>query len=252
MKKYVLVLGSKPDSKLPDVSVEKIYSGNGAAERATMYKKKYPNTKHIAVITAKEFNENSHVSSRVIESNPEKMVVTMGKIDISEKLTNTKEILYLNQKERFNFQSKFYQMGKLDLIFGEIFFYENKFLKILKHIYMCVKYRGFLGGTTGLYCVLMAAFENPDSDIIVSGIGLVEGAHFYESEDSYGFLSKKTKELIENKESILENKFRNTSRCRVERFLVKRIKNQYKNRILSTDDTMVYHGKLNKWKGNLF
>ncbi len=252
MKKYVLVLGSKPDSKLPDVNVEKIYSANCAAERAVMYKKKYPKAKHISVITAREFNQNPHVSSRVVESNPEKMIITLGEIEISDKLTNTKEISYLNQKERFNFQSKFFRFGKIDLIFGETFFYENKFFKILKHLYMCIKYRGFLGGSTGFYSILMAAHENPDSDIIVSGIGLVEGGHFYTSKDSYGFISKKNKELVEKKELTIENKFRNTSRCRVERFLIKRIKNHYKNRILSTDDTMVYHGKLNKWKGNLF
>ena len=39
---YILVLGSKPDSKLPDIKVEHIYSANGAAERAAEYKKKYP------------------------------------------------------------------------------------------------------------------------------------------------------------------------------------------------------------------
>ena len=31
--------------KFPDISVKKIYSANGAAERAVTYKKKYPNKK---------------------------------------------------------------------------------------------------------------------------------------------------------------------------------------------------------------
>ena len=54
--KYILVLGSKPGSKLPDIKVENIYSANGAAERAIEYKKKYPNTQHTALIGSKEFS----------------------------------------------------------------------------------------------------------------------------------------------------------------------------------------------------
>ena len=37
----ILVLGSKPGSRLPDENVVKIYSANGAAERAVQYRKKY-------------------------------------------------------------------------------------------------------------------------------------------------------------------------------------------------------------------
>jgi len=37
---FVLVLGSKPDSKLPDIQVKKIYTANAAAERVLEYKKK--------------------------------------------------------------------------------------------------------------------------------------------------------------------------------------------------------------------
>ena len=43
-QKNVLVLGSKPDSVLPDLQVSSIYTANGAAERAKIYKEKYPNT----------------------------------------------------------------------------------------------------------------------------------------------------------------------------------------------------------------
>ena len=42
-EEYLLILGSKPDSQFPDVKVKKIYSANGAAERALDYKVKYPN-----------------------------------------------------------------------------------------------------------------------------------------------------------------------------------------------------------------
>ena len=35
--KYILVLGSKPGSNFPNFPVEKIYTANGAAERAKKY-----------------------------------------------------------------------------------------------------------------------------------------------------------------------------------------------------------------------
>ncbi len=249
---YVLVLGSKPNSMLPDTEVKKIYSANGAAERVTKYKKKYPNVEHTALIGAKEFMENENVSERVKMSKPDKLIVRMGKIKIPKELKNTKEILFTNQTDQFNFQSKFYKFGKFDLVFGESFFYELNLIKMIKHIKMCSMYRGFLGASTGFYSILLALYENPDCEVIVSGIGLVEGGHYYTTKDSYGFVSKTTKELISRNKISLNNKFRNTSRCRVERYLINRIKRKYKKRIISTDDTMVNHGKLKKWKNNLF
>ena len=79
-KNYALVLGSKPDSKLPEVEVKKIYTANGAAERVLSYKEKYPNIHHTALIGAKEFQENENVSSRVIKSRPDELIIRMGKI----------------------------------------------------------------------------------------------------------------------------------------------------------------------------
>lgn len=45
----VLVLGSKPNSKLPDMQVSKIYTANGAAERADLYRKKYQENELICI-----------------------------------------------------------------------------------------------------------------------------------------------------------------------------------------------------------
>ena len=38
--KYILVLGSKPGSQLPNQDVKKIYTANGSAERANHFRKK--------------------------------------------------------------------------------------------------------------------------------------------------------------------------------------------------------------------
>lgn len=251
-KKYVLVLGSKPDSKLPDIKVDKIYTANGAAERVLFYKKKYSSVYHTALIGAKEFQENENVSSRVIKSKPDELIVRMGKTELPENLQSTKKITYTDQIEQFNFQSKFYKFGKLDIIFGETFYYETNLLRIIKHFRMCSTYRGFLGASTGFFSILLALYENPDCDVIVSGIGLIEGGHYYTSNESYGFISKTTKKLMKINENLRLNQFRNTSRCRVERFLIKRIRSKYISKILSTDDSMVDCGNLKKWEGGLF
>jgi len=54
-QKNILILGSKYGSKLPNIKVDEIYSANGAAERASEYKKIYPNTYHTALVGGKIF-----------------------------------------------------------------------------------------------------------------------------------------------------------------------------------------------------
>tara|TARA_Y100000590_G_scaffold448823_1_gene586054 strand:- start:414 stop:1178 length:765 start_codon:yes stop_codon:yes gene_type:complete len=248
---YILVLGSKPDSKLPDVKVNKIYSANGAAEKALVYKKKYPSIHHTALIGSKEYSENENVKLRVINSLPDRLYCRSGSIIIPEELKKSK-LEFLTSKEQLNFQSKFYKFGRLDIILGEIFFYEKNLIKIVKHTYSCIRYQGFWGVATGFYGILLALIENPKSKIIVSGIGLVEGGHFYTSKDAYGYVSKRQQDLIRSGKRKLHNKFRNTSRCRVERYLIYRMKKVFKDRIVSVDDEMVTHGGVNKWDGDVF
>ena len=45
-KKNILVLGSKPGSMLPNIKVEKIYTANGAAEKAQKYLDRCTNLKN--------------------------------------------------------------------------------------------------------------------------------------------------------------------------------------------------------------
>tara|TARA_A100001234_G_scaffold176849_1_gene158625 strand:+ start:127 stop:312 length:186 start_codon:yes stop_codon:yes gene_type:complete len=58
--------------------------------------------------------------------------------------------------------------------------------------------------------------------------------------------------LIENNQLKIDNKFRNTSRSRVERFLINRIKKKYKSKIISTDKELVKNANVLKWEGELF
>ena len=246
---YLLILGSKPDSQFPDVKVKKIYSANGAAERALDYKVKYPNTPHVALIAAKEFDENDKVKNRVVKSKPDRIYCSPGSVILPDELKDT-NFETLNFKERFSFQSKFYKFGSFDILFGEIF-YETKILQILKHMYACYSYRGFQGVSTGLYSIMLAVHEHPEAIIIVSGIGLVEGGHYYEK-DSYGYISKRERKLINEGKKTLRNSYRNTARSRVERYLIGRFKKNFKKKIITVDDSMAIHGNIKKWEGDVF
>ena len=54
-EKYVLVIGSKPNSRLPKLDVLKIYTANGAAERANIYSNEFGSKELIAVVGTREF-----------------------------------------------------------------------------------------------------------------------------------------------------------------------------------------------------
>ena len=247
-QKNILILGSKYGSKLPDIKVDMIYSANGAAERAALYKKFYPNTFHLAIVGGKYFLEAEEVKERVIKSKPNKLIVR-GPIKIPEEFTKYNcEIVQWSSKKDLRIQSQYCKLGWLDIVFGEIMFYENDFLTKLRHLYRCIKHKGFLGCSTGLFAVFLAAMENPNSKIITSGIGLVEGRRYYEEENTYGFISKKNRELVK-KRGIKLNKYNNVSRFRVERFLAKRIKDLYKNNIVSLDKDFVDNACGKLWQG---
>ena len=78
--KYILVLGSKPESQLPDEDVKRIYAANGSAERAMLYRKKYSNNLLTCIAGAREYARNEHVSKRINEAEPENLIIRAGKI----------------------------------------------------------------------------------------------------------------------------------------------------------------------------
>ena len=84
---------------------------------------------------------------------------------------------------------------------------------------------------TGFYAILLALHENPESKIIISGIGMSGGKQFYKSERS--------------------NFYVYDSRARVDRYLVNKLLDKYKNRLISLDDELVKIAKIDKWDGNL-
>ena len=171
-KDYVLVIGSKPLSRLPNINVSKVYCANGAAERCLVYKKYFPNSKTTSVVSASEFNKRLEIRDRIISLKPDNLYCRFGILDkslMSSDLLKKINIFSLGKFKQFIWQAKFYKYGILTLFFSELA-YEKKFFKKIKHFYDCLRWRGFLCSSTGLYSILLAHLENPKSTILVSGV----------------------------------------------------------------------------------
>ena len=54
-KEKILILGSKPNIKIPLLDFKKIYSSNASAEIANKYQKKYNHVPHTCIVGAKNF-----------------------------------------------------------------------------------------------------------------------------------------------------------------------------------------------------
>ncbi len=225
--KNVLVLGSKPDSNLPDINVDKIYTANGAAERAYNYRKKYPSTPLACLVGASEFVRNYRVSTRIIKSHPERLIVR-GAMGLPKELENHCELTCFNEKEQWNFQKKFFRFGGLTIINAE-FFYRTNYLQKMIHLLKHFKHNNFQGVSTGFYSILLAIEENPNANIIISGIGMVGGPQFYKSERS--------------------KIFDYFPRARVDRFLIKKMHKNFKKQMFSLDEGLVQIANITLWNG---
>ena len=231
LESNILVLGSKPESKLPDIHVDKIYTANGAAARAVEFRKKHNKNELICVVAAREFARNSYVSARIIESKPERILVTPGAIELPLQLKDYTKLVCISDQEQWNFQAKFFENKKISLLIAEIFHQKNlnsKIIHFLKHL----KNKNIQGVSRGFYSILLALEENPNSNIIISGIGMRGGKQFYESKRSEFFIYD--------------------SRARVDRYLVNKLLHFYKNRLYSLDTDLIEISKIKKWQGNSF
>lgn len=172
-KKFVLVIGSKPDSKLPNLDVEKVYSANGAAERAQKYFETHGRKSLTAVCGSLEFFKNEHVRQRVLSADPNLIFFRSGKV-LKEKfieVSNKLNFVSKSRNEQILFQANYVKYGILTIIFAELT-HEDGLISNIKHLRKIFRQNGMLGVNTGFFSILLANYENPDSLIVCSGIGI--------------------------------------------------------------------------------
>ena len=170
---YILVLGSKPEYIIPNLTFNYIYAANGAIERANEYKKKNSKLELISVLGGREFEKNLEVKKRVLNSSPDKIICRLGKIDykkydFSQKLN----FQYLTNYQQLKIQSNFFNYGLLNIFFFETF-YENNILKKITHMYRSISRGALVGTSTGFFAILCALLNHPDKKIFISGIGMI-------------------------------------------------------------------------------
>ena len=229
--KNILVLGSKPSSMLPDIKVDKIYTANGSAERAHIYKQKYSNIPLTCLCGAKNFDLNDNVSQRIIKSEPQLLYIRSGKINLPHALHDKVELKCVTNTSQWHFQKKFFNYGLVSLLISECYYHEH-LMKKIAHIKYSILKKEFQGVSTGFYAILLALEENPDSNIIISGVGMIGGKRYYKSE--------------------INNIFDYDKRARVDRYLLDKLKKNFKNKLYSVDDDLIRLSNIKKWQGSTF
>ena len=134
MKRSILILGSKPPAKIPKLDFVEIFSSNGSAELAEIYIRKFKYVEHTCIIGAKSFTKLNHIRSRVIDAQPNKLVIRdYDKVysHISELFKNDLKIIKFTKTQQILFQRKFFKNGIINLFFAETNYKEKLFNKLI-------------------------------------------------------------------------------------------------------------------------
>ena len=179
-KDKILILGSKPNMKIPLLDFKKIYSSNASAEIAKKYQKKINNIPHTCVVGAKNFIKLNEIKKRIIDSQPDELIIRSYKKKYINNFNISLKKKFISNYDQIRFQSKFLEHGLLSLIYSEIG-YEITVYRKLRYLLKCILNDEFLGFSTGIFTALYALNENHNSQVFLSGIGLHGGDHYYGS-----------------------------------------------------------------------
>ena len=211
----ILIIGSKPRAKFPDLYVDKIYTANGAAERAKEYLSRYNKTTFTSIISGREFENNLEVQKRVVLSNPKELISRSNYINISKyNLSKSIEFKFYSNLRQFIFQGQFFRLNLIDVLFAE-FTYMSSIKEKINFLLATVKNLKFNGVSTGFFSILYALKFHPESKIIITGIGMQGGGHFYNQKSN-----------------------RYTNRSKVDKALMYCMKVGYKKRLLTIDSDL--------------
>mgnify|MGYP001196018149 FL=1 len=193
----VLIIGSKPGAKFPDLNVDYIYTANGAAERAKEYLSKYSNASFKSIISGREFENNLEVQKRVVSANPKELISRSDYINTSNyNFSNSIKFKFYSNFKQFLFQGQFFKLNLFDVLFCE-FAYMSSVKEKINFLLSTIKNFKFNGVSTGFFSILYALKFHPGSKVIITGIGMQGGGHFYNQKSTrYTNRSKVDKELM--------------------------------------------------------
>jgi len=215
--KYCLVLGSKPNAPLPDITPVHIYSANGAAERAMAYAGR--DITHTAVVSSQEYR-NKLVHDKIIASRPARILIRSHFVEQYPESDNGISLGCITGDRQFALERHYF-----GLQLYRIFLMRRGFKKVkaaVRHL-QGVDYA--FGATTGLWSVLYALSRHPENSVVVAGVGLRPGNHFY---NSSGFQDKD---------------------ARRDYFLASLLDDASRGRIMTTDELFAERAKVALWNG---
>jgi hypothetical protein len=221
----VLVLGSKPGSVMPLIEPCRIYTANGAAARAIPYL-----DRHACPLTcvaggkaiALPFNWRA-----VSEARPARIVLRRGRADVVERLQEAlpdSTIDVFTTKQQWLFQQML--IGRTTLWVGEAQYETQLARKIIRTMNYVLRRRYPLGVSTGLLATLIALHENPEVDVLLAGIGIETGGHFYENTREHG------------------------NRANVDSWIFPRLPKSISERLVTTDRKLAALSSLRLWSGS--
>lgn len=220
----ILILGSKDKPKIPNLKFARVYAANYAINKIDQNKDFFKDAKIISVCGVKEIYKH-HIFRSIKKSKIDVLILRTGFLKDDEFVQENRELIQLNKNQQFLFQAQFFKKGIIDIIRGELK-YETGLLKKVDHIKKCLK-SGFLGVSTGFFCVLKELSESRNSKIYIAGIGLGIDDEFQNPYRSY------------------------YRRARVDINLINSLKEIYVNRIMSTDENLSRHSNFKLYKENL-
>ena len=74
-KDIILILGSRPNLKIPSIDFKKIYSSNASAEIARKYQRKVKNIPHTCIVGAKNYLKLYEIKKRILYSKPDRLII---------------------------------------------------------------------------------------------------------------------------------------------------------------------------------
>ncbi len=214
-KDLILIIGSKPGAKFPDLNVSYIYTANGAAERAKEYLSKYNNASFVSIISGREFENNIEVQKRVVTADPKELVSRSDYVNTSNyNFSKSIKFKFFSNFKQFLFQGQFFKLSVFNVLFCE-FTYMSSVREKINFLLSTIKNLKFNGVSTGFFSILYALKLHPDSKIIITGIGMQGGGHFYNQKST-----------------------RYTNRSKVDKALMNCMKLVYKKRLFTIDSEL--------------
>lgn len=230
----VVVLGSKPQGKLPDVNVPVVLAANGAVELAVKYRNKY-GSYIIGLVPLRELKLHQHICESFIKAQPDEVIIMGGEKKESElfvrsqlKLINATVTVLSHNDVNWKL-AKYLGNARYRLAFA---FLKHRGLSYLitQALPDFFKKREFLWihRSTGLGAILYSLnrFKNL-SQVILGGINFTEGGHF----NGVGQFTAKT--------------------AFADKVTIQSWPSELKRHILTTEEDSIEISKLGLWEGEI-